>query len=322
MASVIGHRGAPALAPENTLQGIEKAYSCGADMVEMDVRLSSDGVLVLMHDETVDRTTNGSGRIEDLSLRELKSLDAGGEPVPTLGEAIMLTKSLNMIAVVEMKEEGIEELVLDELLGSKAIVTSFYHRSILELNELLAEKKAKDIMTGVIISSLPVNPIDLALDARATAIFPKRVNPNLFKVAHRKGVKVYPWGVNTIERAAWLLKLGADGLVTDDPCAIKEALRLTLTNTGKENCRYYPCHHFEGQDCTHCFCPLYPCKDRSLGRFVRTKRGKRFWSCIDCVLVHIPEVAAYLERNPEASVNELKRFLSSTGRGCFYRPAE
>ncbi|MGB9902965.1 glycerophosphodiester phosphodiesterase family protein [Methanothrix sp.] len=320
MASLIGHRGAPALAPENTLQGIRKAHSCGADMVEMDVRLSSDGVLVLMHDETVDRTTNGSGRIEDLSIQELRCLDAGGEPVPTLREALRLAEVLGVQPVVEMKEEGLEEIVLEELLGSKAIVTSFYHTSLLELRELLRERRgAEGIRTGIIISSLPVNPVDLALDVHADAIFPKRVSPNIFKVAHKRGLKVYPWTVNNPDRASWLLRLGADGLVTDNPCAIRDVLKAAPVNTGRENCKYYPCHHFEGQDCTHCFCPLYPCKDPELGRFVRTKRGKRFWSCIDCVLVHIPEVARYLEERPDAGTEELKSFLRTTGRGCFRR---
>ncbi|MGD9911175.1 glycerophosphodiester phosphodiesterase family protein [Methanothrix sp.] len=320
MAALIGHRGAPALAPENTLQGIRKAHSCGAEMVEMDVRLSSDGVLVLMHDETVDRTTNGSGRVEDLSIGELRGLDAGGEPVPTLKEALRLAEVLGIQPIVEMKEEGLEELLLEELVGLNAVVTSFYHRSVLELSELLREKKgAEGIKTGIIISSLPVNPVDLALDAHADAIFPKRVSPNIFKIAHKSGLKVYPWTVNTPERAAWLLRLGADGIVTDDPCAIRDVLKAPPRNTGQENCEYYPCHHFEGQDCTHCFCPLYPCKDPELGRFVRTKRGKRFWSCIDCVLVHIPEVARYLEANPDAGTEELKNFLGTTGRGCFRR---
>ena len=112
--------------------------------------------------------------------------------------------------------------------------------------------------------------------------------------------------VNTVAQAAWLLRLGADGLVTDDPCLIREALDQPVKATGQSNCEYYPCHHFEGQDCTHCFCPLYPCRDEELGRFVRTKRGKRFWSCIDCKLVHRPIVAKYLAEHPESTTEELK----------------
>jgi glycerophosphoryl diester phosphodiesterase len=302
MAIVIGHRGSRSLAPENTLLGIRTAAQCGADMVEVDVRLSSDGALVLMHDETVNRTTNGSGKIESLSLDELKALDVGKEKIPTLNEAASLTQELDLGLVVEMKEEGLEELVAEELERAKqeVIITSFYHFSLRELKEISSLK------TGIIISSLPINPVELALQADADAIFAKRVNPNLFKFSHRHGIKVYPWTVNEKNEAAWLLRLGADGLVTDNPCLVRKIADQPIKATNEANCEYYPCHHFEGQVCTFCFCPLYPCKDPELGRFVRTKRGKRVWTCIDCKLVHKPEVARYLMNHPDASTAELK----------------
>ena len=199
-----------------------------------------------------------------------------------------------------MKEEGLEGLLAEALAGKRCIVTSFYHNSLRELADISRLK------TGIIISSLPIKPVELALWAGAGAIFPKRVNARLFKEAHLQGIAVYPWTVNSKEEASWLLRLGADGLVTDDPCLIREAADQPVQATGRENCPYYPCHHFPEQDCTHCFCPLYPCRDEELGRFVRTKRGKRFWSCIDCRLVHRPAVAAYLAEHPQATVSELK----------------
>jgi glycerophosphoryl diester phosphodiesterase len=302
MALVIGHRGARSLAPENTLDGIRTAAKCRADCIEVDVRLSKDGALVLMHDDTLDRTTNGKGKVEDLNLIDLRALN-----VPTLAEAASLTRELGLGLIVEMKEEGIEALVAEELKGSGAlvIVTSFYHSSLREIKELSSLK------TGIIISSLPVKPVELAIWADADAIFPKRSNPRLFKDAHRHGIKVYPWTVNDKEEAAWLLRLGADGLVTDNPCLIREAADQPVKATGKSNCEYYPCHHFECQECTHCFCPLYPCRDEDLGRFVRTKRGKRVWTCIDCRLVHKPKVAEYLTAHPETSTKELKRLDES-----------
>ncbi|HRD16914.1 MAG TPA: cysteine-rich small domain-containing protein, partial [Methanothrix soehngenii] len=202
--------------------------------------------------------------------------------------------------VVEMKEEGLEALVADVVPKEKSIITSSYHASLREIKEI------SDLKTGIIITSLPIKPVELALWADADAIFPEKVNPRLFKEAHQKGLEVYPGVVNTVAQAAWLLRLGADGLVTDDPCLIREALDQPVKATGQSNCEYYPCHHFEGQDCTHCFCPLYPCRDEELGRFVRTKRGKRFWSCIDCKLVHRPIVAKYLAEHPESTTEELK----------------
>jgi glycerophosphoryl diester phosphodiesterase len=308
MALVIGHRGAKALAAENTLEGIMAAALCKADYVELDVRLSRDGELVLMHDERVDRTTNGKGFVGDLSQEELKALyvrDQTGRcmeshRIATLKEAVSQAGELGLGLVVEMKEEGLEGLVAEALSGKKCIVTSFYHSSLRELSDI------SDLKTGIIISSLPINPVQLAIWAKATAIFPRRVNARLFKEAHQRGMAVFPWTVNSREEASWLLRLGADGLVTDDPCQIREVADQPVQATGKENCQYYPCHHFPDQDCTHCFCPLYPCKDEELGKYVRTKKGKRFWSCINCQLVHRPQVAAYLSDHPQATTSELK----------------
>jgi Zn-finger protein len=244
--------------------------------------------------------SNGSGNVGDLTLDELKSLNIDGHQVPTLTEAVSLAMDLGLEMVVEMKEEWIEELVAEELKGTDAMVTSFYHSSIREIKEI------SNLKTGIIISSLPVHPVDLAVWAGADAIFPKRTNPRLFQEAHRHKLNVFPWTINSIDEASWLLKLGADGLVTDDPCLMRRIADQPVKDTTSGNCEFYPCHHFQEQDCTHCFCPLYPCKDRELGRFVKTKRGKRIWTCIDCQLVHRPLVARYLSQHPDASISELK----------------
>jgi glycerophosphoryl diester phosphodiesterase len=308
MALIIGHRGAKALAPENTLEAISAAAMCKADLVELDVRLSKDGTLVLMHDETVDRTSNGSGKVEDLTLDELKALDISGQRVPTLADAVALAGELGLGMVVEMKEEWIEELVAEELKGKDTLITSFYHSSLREIKEI------SNLRTGIIISSLPVHPIELAVWADANAIFPKRTNPQLFQEAHRRKLEVYPWTINSTRQASWLLKLGADGLVTDDPCLIRKIADQPVKDTSRGNCEYYPCHHFLDQDCTHCFCPLYPCKDPKLGRFVETKRGKRVWTCIDCQLVHRPVVARYLSQHPDAIISDLKALDNKEGK--------
>ncbi|VVB71316.1 Glycerophosphoryl diester phosphodiesterase family protein [uncultured archaeon] len=303
MALVIGHRGARGLAAENTLGGIRAAALAGADWVELDVRISSDGELILMHDELVQRTTSGQGKVEDLTVEELNLLHTkDGQKIPTLKEAVALSKELGLGLVAEMKDEGIEEPVAGvlEACNCRCMVTSFYHTSLREIADL------SDIKTGIIISSLPIRPVKLALWAEADAIFPERVSPRLFKEAHQQNLSVYPWIVNSKEEASWLLRLGADGLVTDVPDLIRQVADEPLQATGKANCQYYPCHHFALQDCTHCFCPLYPCKDEELGRFVKTKKGKRFWSCIDCKLVHHPKIAKYLADHPETSVSELK----------------
>lgn len=315
MTLVIGHRAAALNAAENTLEGIRAAASCKADMVELDVRLSRDGELVLMHDERVDRTTNGQGLVTDLSLQELKALSIRGRNgqctkpggVASLKEAVSLARELDMGLVIEMKEEGLEALIAESLVDmdcNRCIVTSYYHGSLRELSDISSLK------TGIMISSLPINPVQLAVSAGASAIFPERVNARLFKEAHRQSITVYPGVINGRDEAAWLLRLGADGLVTDDPCLIRVAADQPVQATGRENCRYYPCHHILDQDCTHCFCPLYPCKDGELGQFVRTKKGKRFWSCINCQLVHHHNVAEYLEKHPQSTTPELKALRS------------
>jgi len=310
MALVIGHMGAAALAPENTLKGIRAAALCRAEWVHLDVRLSRDGELVLMHDDCVDRTTNGHGLVGDLSLDDLKALAVRGlddslheeKGVAALREAASLAEELGLGLVVEMREEGLEELVAEALSGRKcsSIVTSYYHGSLRELSGISSLK------TGIIIASLPINPVQLALMAGAAAIFPKRVDARLFKEAHLHDISVYPWTVNSKDEASWLLRLGADGLVTDNPCEMRTVADQPIQATGKDNCQYYPCHHFSDQDCTHCFCPLYPCRDGDLGGFVKTKKGKRFWSCINCKLVHKPSVAKYLKEHPQATTTELK----------------
>lgn len=302
MSKVIGHRGARSIAPENTLASIRAAGGCGADLVEVDVRLTKDGILVVIHDDSVDRTTNGSGKVEEMTLEEIRGLDAGcGERVPTLAEAARLAEELDLAIVVEMKEVGLEDLVVRELAGRRAIVTSFFHQSVREVKELGGLK------TGIIISSLPINPVDLALWAEADSIFPRLTDPNLFIRAHRAGIEVYPWTINDPDQVRWLNRLGADGVVTDDPCRVRKAADDPVTNVKAGECQYYPCHHFEGQDCTFCFCPLYPCKDPELGRFIRSRRGKRLWSCVDCTLVHRPEVARYFRDHPDATTEELKQ---------------
>jgi adenosylcobinamide hydrolase len=83
---------------------------------------------------------------------------------------------------------------------------------------------------------------------------------------------------------------------------------------GKNKCPYYPCHHFEGQDCTYCFCPLYPCEDQELGEWIFSSRGYPVWTCKDCRLLHEKKAAAYLKKHPDASMDELKRQASGKAK--------
>ena len=220
---IIAHRGARAEEPENTLRAVRKAFECGVDAVEIDVRFSKDREIVVIHDDTLERTTNGIGKVGEKTLAQLRTLDAGkGEKIPRLREVLLLAENLGLELVIELKEENMEELIVDEVKEAKmeksVIISSFYHASMHKIKEL-----APRIKTGVIISSLPVFPVKMAIDASANVIFPKypRLNAEFVVEASKKGIEIYPWTINTREDLAKALELGVDGVVTDDPCKLK-----------------------------------------------------------------------------------------------------
>ena len=220
---IIAHRGARAEEPENTLRAIKRAFVCSADAVEIDVRLSKDREIVVIHDDTLERTTNGFGKVGEKTFEELRTLDTGkGEKIPKLSEVLLFAKNLGLELVVELKEVGIEEIVVHEIaeagMVESVLISSFYHASILKIKEL-----APKIKTGIIISSLPVFPVRIAIDASANVIFPKypRLNTEFVAEALKKGIEIYPWTINTREDFEHALELGVEGVVTDDPCKLK-----------------------------------------------------------------------------------------------------
>ncbi|MEM1538582.1 MAG: glycerophosphodiester phosphodiesterase family protein [Candidatus Nezhaarchaeales archaeon] len=221
---VIAHRGASAYAPENTLRAVKLALELGVDAVEVDVRLSKDGYPMVIHDATLDRTTDGSGPVAEFTLAELRKLNAGfGEHVPTLQEVIEEVKGKARL-IVEVKVEGAERKVVEALKEADyldyAMVTSFIHLLVKRVKEI--EPRVK---TGVIISGLPVKLVDLALHVNADAIFPnhKYLSGEAVEEVHRQGLQVYPWVVDDVEEAKRLIGLGVDGLATNRP---RELLRL------------------------------------------------------------------------------------------------
>ena len=222
---VIAHRGAKTEEPENTLRALRRAAECKADAVEVDARRCKSGEIVVIHDETLERTTNGRGKVREHTLAALKSLNAGsGERIPTLSEVLQLAKSLRMKIVVEMKEEGIEEDVLGEIkragMANNTIISSFYHRSLLRLKELSG---AEEIKIAIIIASLPVNPLNLAFEAKTDAIFARypRLDESMVKEAHEHRIEIFPWTVNDEGALRDVLRMGVDGFVTDDPCKMR-----------------------------------------------------------------------------------------------------
>lgn len=210
---IIAHRGASFYEPENTLRAIKRAIEMKADFVEVDVRMSMDKELVIMHDAYIDRTTNGYGLVKYKTLRELKKFDAGhGEEIPTLGEVIDFVKD-KVGLVIEIKEPGTEKEIAKKIENNKnVILTSFYHESIKNVSKLNS-----DLDTGIIFVGQPVNVHKLAFDANASIIFPsyRYMNEKMVKQAKEHGITIYPWAIDDIEIFEKFAEIGVTGIVTN-----------------------------------------------------------------------------------------------------------
>jgi len=221
---IIAHRGASAYEPENTLRAIREAIALGCDFIEVDVRKSSDGALVVIHDEKVDRTTDGKGYVHEMTLKELKSLNIKrgrevitGERIPTLDEVAELIKG-KVGLIVEVKVGGIEEDVIKSLerygIEEDVIITSFNHVIVKRVKDLKPGIKA-----GVIVSCRPINPSRLAIDADADTFLSRydQVDGELVKDLHDAGLRVFAWTVDEPRLFKELVELGVDGIVTNKP---------------------------------------------------------------------------------------------------------
>jgi glycerophosphoryl diester phosphodiesterase len=217
----IGHRGARALEPENTLRSFGKALELGVDAIEFDVRKTKDEQLVVIHDADVKRTTNGKGLVADLTLEEIKSLRTEkGEKIPTLEEALDFIDS-KARTLIELKEQGTEEKVLQALRSRKleknAVIISFLEGALEKTRQL-----DKDIETGLIYAKHP-HPEKTALELKANylvALYRFTHTANVEK-AHKAGLKIIVWTVNIKEEAEEYMKKGVDGIATDNPAIFK-----------------------------------------------------------------------------------------------------
>lgn len=222
MTIIIAHRGASAYEPENTLRSIKRALDLDSKMIEVDVRSSKDEHIAVIHDESVDRTTNSKGCVKDLALEDLKKLDAGkGEKIPTLQEVINAVKH-KAILVIEIKvldiEDSVVRIIEKEGVEREVIITSFYHpilRRTKELNPI--------IKTGVIFKCHPIKPADLALSAHANSLFPEHryISKQMIKEVHDYNLEIYPWTIDDPDRASQLIGMEVDGIVTNKPDILK-----------------------------------------------------------------------------------------------------
>jgi glycerophosphoryl diester phosphodiesterase len=240
LARVIGHRGAAARAPENTLASLREAHRLGCAWVEFDVMLSRDMVPVLIHDETVDRTTDRKERVPDLTYEELRRLDAGvrfaarfrGERVPHLEEALDLCLGLGLSANVEVKpaagfERETGRVVAETLLrrwpaGGPRLLVSSFERPSLEA----ALGAAPEIPRGLLAEELPADweAAMLALRCATLNLGWRRLRPGILRELAGRGVPVLLYTVNEPWRARDLLAEGAAAVFTDAPDAVLAAV--------------------------------------------------------------------------------------------------
>ena len=230
----IAHRGASGhgMAPENTLAAFELAIGIGVDVLEADVQVSADEELVVIHDVTLDRTTDGGGLVAEHSLRDLRRLDAGSwfdpryrdERIPTLTELLDLARNRALV-LIELKADFIAEktITLIERLGgaSGVIIQSFNPQTIARINALNPA-----LPTALLVGRLPTTPSRvrarrlvaqlLKVGANALSIWHATLTPALFEEMRKRALSVWTWTVNEEIIMRDMVAMGVQGIITDD----------------------------------------------------------------------------------------------------------
>jgi glycerophosphoryl diester phosphodiesterase len=244
-AFVAGHRGDRAVAPENTIPALQSALDSPLDFVETDVQLTKDGIPVLFHDETVDRTTTGHGLVSDHTLESLRSLDAGswysqkyaGTVVPTFEEFLGIFSSSEKKALVELKGFWTEEevsLVTDLIYSfrvhDRITLASFNFNTLRNI-----ETTAPAIPRVIIRRMLPADPVRLAQFYGAIAILTSPAsleeNPDAVADMHAAGLGLLLYTLNSEEKWSEAIGWGVDGIITDKPSSLDKWLAETAPGT-------------------------------------------------------------------------------------------
>lgn len=237
---ILGHRGACAYAPENTLEAFQLAFEQGADGIELDAKLSADGEVVVIHDATVDRTTNGHGRVASLTLADLRALEAGsffsekyrGARIPTLSEVfeafgekgLINVELTNYYAGRDDLAEKVCGLVKKHALQAHIILSSFFGYNLKKAAKLLPEVPrgllALDGWKGIWARSFGF----MFGDYQALHPNIRDVNRQQVQRVHRLERRVHIWTVNAPDEIRRMQELEVDGIITDDPQAAVSAL--------------------------------------------------------------------------------------------------
>lgn len=231
MSKVFAHRGWSGKYPENTMLAFEKAIELGADGIELDVHLSADRQLVIIHDETVDRTTNGKGFVKDMTVEQLKALDAsagfmgvyGKTEIPTLREYMERVKDLPLITNIELKTniyeyENLPEMVYEMIkefgLQDRVIISSFNHYSVMKMKSFAPELKY-----GFLAESWMLDTGEYCNKHGVPCYHPLRGNctPELVKDMKDHGLEINTFTVNQEDEVRRFYTLGIDGIISNYP---------------------------------------------------------------------------------------------------------
>src|SRR5712692_580955 len=226
---VVAHRGASGHAPENTLAAFRRAAELGARFIETDLQLSRDSRFVAIHDDTLDRTTNGRGPVRQLTLAELRELDAGSwfdprfaaERIPTLEEILRFAREFDVVFYLEIKPAGawgVEHALVGALReaqeAARTVVLSF------DLGTLAAVRRLDPtLLMGYLFSRPTPDAVKRALEAGVRQLAPRGdlVTPELVAAARRADLQVVTWTINEPAHMRALIAAGVDGIMTDYP---------------------------------------------------------------------------------------------------------
>lgn len=215
--------------PENTLRSFVRAEREDMDQIELDLHLSKDGALIVMHDVKVDRTTDGSGLIGDFTLDELRDLDAGhGERIPVFEEVLDAVTKPIQAEIKDVAAARVLAAVMRERdLAGRVDVLSFHDEALAEIHELLPDARTVLVAQGPMGSEIVTRA--QAVGASLVSLSLRRISLALVQECHRAGISVISWTVNTPADLALARALGLDGVVTDMP-AVKRAVEGGLTD--------------------------------------------------------------------------------------------
>jgi glycerophosphoryl diester phosphodiesterase len=234
---IIGHRGASGHAPENTLAAFKKAVALGATFIETDLQLSRDARFVAIHDDTLDRTTNGQGKVHDQTLAALRRSDAGswfgseyaGERIPTLEEILEFSKKNDIVFYLELKPSGSwggEHALIGALRESgevaRVVVICFDPTILAGLRKI-----EPTLMTGLLYDGQLADPLKTAVDvgARQLVVRGDLVTPAMIVEARKHDLQVVCWTVNHPAHIRLLIAAGVDGIMSDYPDRLVAALK-------------------------------------------------------------------------------------------------